>query len=72
MRHVDEIWLKWRAFAHRAASVQARLLLSIIYFTLVAPFAVAVRFRSNPMRAMGWHRHDNSTESEPHAARRQF
>jgi hypothetical protein len=33
-------WTRWKAMSERVANVQARILLSIFYFTLMAPFGL--------------------------------
>ncbi len=42
-----------RRLARRIADLQARLLLSLLYYTLVAPFALAMRFTAKSRRG-GW------------------
>jgi hypothetical protein len=40
-------WARWKAMSERVANVQARVLLSIFYFTLMAPFGVWQAFVSD-------------------------
>jgi hypothetical protein len=65
-------WLRWKAFAHRVATVQARVLLGLMYFTVLLPFAMLLRLQSTPFRESGWQKHDSSGRSEAEAAQRQF
>jgi hypothetical protein len=41
---------KWKHFGHRMGSFQSRVLLSFLYFILVSPFALAVKWFSDPLR----------------------
>ena len=66
------LWSRWKEIAHRLASVQARTVLGLMYFTLLLPFAMLIRFHSRPLRAAGWQKHDTSDTAESAAARRQF
>ena len=72
MRSADAIWSRWTAFAHRVGSAQARILLGLLYFTILLPFAAILAMTSNPFRASGWHEHVAPETPEPDAARRQF
>lgn len=72
MRATDTIWLRWRPVAHRVASVQARVVLAVVYYTILAPFAAILRVTANPFRAAGWHEHETPKAPESEAARNQF
>ena len=72
MRAGDRVGTRWRAFARECAAVQARVLLGLLYFTILLPFALLLRMTSNPFRTSGWEAHERSSEPEPEAARRQF
>lgn len=69
-------WRRWKVFAGRMGNFQGRLVLSLFYFVLAAPFALLARFLSNPLcagRPPGWHRrepdqHDRTLDQ----ARNQF
>lgn len=43
-------WAKWRELSRRAGELQARIILTIFYFTLVAPFGLLRGFLSDPLR----------------------
>lgn len=42
-------WSRWRELSRKAGELQARIILTIFYFTLAAPFAL-VRRRADPLR----------------------
>jgi hypothetical protein len=63
----DAIWQRWKQFALRVASVQVRILLALVYATVLLPFALILRLTSNPFRGSGWHAHEGSD-----SPRRQF
>jgi hypothetical protein len=44
------LWVGWKRIARRIGDVQARIMLTIFYAVIVAPFALAVRALSDPMR----------------------
>lgn len=43
------IWERWKRIAHAIGNVQARILLSVLYFILVGPFALPVRLLMDPL-----------------------
>jgi len=44
------VWKKWKAFGRRAGDFLGRLLMTIFYFTLAAPFGLVVTFFSDPLK----------------------
>jgi len=46
----ERLWAGWKAFWYRVGSVQTRLILSVLFFVLVAPFAMGVKIFSDPLR----------------------
>lgn len=71
------VWQAWKRIAKRIGGFQARIFLGIFYFVVLCPFALAVRWSSDPLAIKkesrkGWQsRH--SAEGDPIAlARRQF
>lgn len=42
-------WARWKAFAEVVAHVQAKILLTVLYFLIFAPFALIVRFWTDPL-----------------------
>ncbi|NDD30738.1 MAG: hypothetical protein EB084_20960 [Proteobacteria bacterium] len=43
------LWERWKIIAARAATFQARVLLTVFYYTVVPLFALAVRALSDPL-----------------------
>jgi len=67
----------WRTVARKIADVQSRLILALMYFVVMAPFALPIRLFRDPLelrRAPGWHPLPPDGESTPAvtAARQQF
>ena len=46
-------WSKWKALSRRAAELQARIILTVFYFTLAAPFGLARSRLADPLRMKG-------------------
>ena len=47
----------WKSIAHKIGNFQARLILTVFYFIVVAPFALRVKVFSDPLqlkRSAGW------------------
>lgn len=42
-------WEGWKRIAHRIGQFQARVLLTVFYFVILAPFAVALRLFADPL-----------------------
>ena len=56
---VGRAWRRWKVFAGRMGNFQGRMVLSLFYMTVAAPFALLARFISNPLGTKeppGWHR----------------
>ena len=71
------LWEAWKRLGRRLADYQVRGLLIVFYFLILAPFALAVRWKSDPLGIKGTH--DPGWESTPakqigpmDEARRQF
>ncbi len=43
-------WGKWRELSRKAADIQARVLLSVFYYTVAAPFGIALGLFGDPLR----------------------
>ena len=55
LRH---LWTGWKRFGRMIGDFQARLLLTVFYFVVLAPFALIVRSGADPLgleRGGGWH-----------------
>ena len=46
----SEGWSRWRELSQKAADVQARVLLTVFYFTLMLPFGVVFGLLKDPLR----------------------
>jgi hypothetical protein len=47
---LKRLWEGWKKLAHRIGNFQARVILTVLYFTAILPFGVIARFASDPMR----------------------
>src|SRR5688500_12114310 len=43
-------WSRWREMSQKAANVQARVLLTIFYFTMMLPFGIVMGLLKDPLR----------------------
>ena len=48
-RGLKGLWQRWSEFSKRMGAFQSRILLSLVFFLLVSPFALAVRVFSDPL-----------------------
>lgn len=53
------LWQRWKAFGHRLATIQSRVLLFVFYYLVLAPFAIGLKLWSDPLGlrpalAAGW------------------
>jgi len=44
-----QLWERWKRIARKIGDFQARALMTIFYFLVVGPVAVALRWRSDPL-----------------------
>jgi hypothetical protein len=42
-------WSRWRALSRKAADIQARVILTLFYFTVAAPFGLARTYLADPL-----------------------
>ncbi len=47
---IRRLWNGWKIFAEKVGAVQSRLLLVLLYFVVVAPFALFVKAFKDPLR----------------------
>ncbi|HMD97585.1 MAG TPA: hypothetical protein VKM93_09690 [Terriglobia bacterium] len=71
------LWEGWKRVAKTIGNFQARVLLAIFYFTLFCPFALAVRWSSDPLAIKanaprGWQPLNPPDSSPLDRARKQF
>jgi hypothetical protein len=74
---IRRAWARWKRIARKIGDFQARILLTIFYFIFFAPFALAVRFLSDPLAIKNksepsWEMKVPSEEPVMEKARRQF
>jgi lipopolysaccharide/colanic/teichoic acid biosynthesis glycosyltransferase len=75
LSRVRALWEGWKRVAKRIGDVQARILLTIFYFLFLAPFALVVRWRMDPLAIktdMGWRSKEGSSGTPMERASRQF
>src|SRR5262245_21924975 len=73
---LGRVWRGWKAIARKIGDFQARAILIFLYFVPFAPFALAVKWGTDPMATKqktpkGW-RPVRVTEPAAEAAARQF
>jgi len=76
-RAMQRLWERWKRVARKVGDVQARVLLSLVYFIVLGPFALAVRWWSDPLAVKtgtprGWRERNNSEAKPMERAIRQF
>ena len=77
MRFLKQLWEAWKEITGYIGDFQARLLLTIFYFTVAMPFGLLTRLVSDPLRirrlpvVSGWIKRQHRDTDLP-AARRQF
>lgn len=75
-RTVRQSWEMWKRIGRKIGDVQSRLLLTGFYFIILGPFAMAVRWKSDPLainagRSRGW-RMRSEHDAPAERAMRQF
>lgn len=75
MSKLQSIWKKWKAFGRAIGDVVGRMVMTLFYFVVVAPFGLGVRLLSDPLRLKPgmprWERRE-SEEATLESARRAF
>lgn len=71
------LWEGWKRVGRVIGDVQARALLTLFYFAILAPFALGVRWRSDPLAIKagaprGWHSRVSPPRTPLDRAVRQF
>jgi hypothetical protein len=60
-------WQRWKRVAEKIGHFQARLVFGLLYFVVVAPFALGLKLFSDPLRIKKrpspswWHEHPRQT-----------
>jgi hypothetical protein len=67
MELLKQIWNGWKKVAHKIGNFQARIILLVFYFVILAPFSLIIK-RADPMRLRkganhGWEQ--STTDSAP-------
>lgn len=72
------LWEWWKPVAHKIGNFNARVILTVFYFTLFVPFALLVKYATDPLRIKtktrkGWIHRTEQTMNDPlERARKQF
>ena len=71
------LWDGWKRIGRKIGDFQARALLTLVYVTFLAPFALAVRWTSDPLALKprtprGWRPRAADGDDRVARARRQF
>jgi hypothetical protein len=77
MKLLKIILEKWKILGHKVGNFQARLILGVFYFIVIAPFGCVVKFISKPLRLKmlhnsNWLPHEEEVAEVGSRARRQF
>ena len=77
MDMLKRLWDRWKRIAHKIGDFQARLILGVFYFVLLAPFALVLKLFSDPLhlknRNAKWVPYPGMPDDDPLArARSQF
>ena len=73
----QRLWEAWKRFGRKVGDVQARGLLILFYFVFLAPFALVVRWGSDPLAIKagtrrGWRPKRDEAASPTERATKQF
>ena len=71
------LWERWKRVGKALGDLQARILLTLFYFVILPPFALAVRWGSDPLALKagappGWHPRDDEESATLERATKQF
>jgi len=74
---VVRAWAAWKKIARRIGDFQARVILTVLYFIVIAPFALAVRRLADPLAIKpgspkGWQPRREAGLAHAQAAARQY
>jgi hypothetical protein len=76
MRFLRRVWQGWKRIAQRVGDAIARVVLTIFYFTVFAPFGLGLRLWGDPLQIRARHRtawpERNTRDPGLDAARRLF
>jgi hypothetical protein len=74
---MKNLWKWWKRVARKIGDFQARIILTIFYFIILGPFALAVRLWSDPLAiktstTRGWHPKADGKGAPMEQAAKQF
>ena len=77
VKALKRAWEAWKSFAHKLGDFQARLILTVLYFVIVGPFSLLVRFGGDPLTlkrgtARGWTARNETKGTALERAMQQF
>jgi hypothetical protein len=75
MTMLRRLWAGWKRIGRKIGDFQARVLLTIFYFVILAPFALGLRLLADPLglkHAAGWHPVAPRSDTPLERARQQF
>jgi hypothetical protein len=72
-----QLWERWKRIAHTIGVWQSRVLLTVFYYFILAPFGLGVRLLSDPLAITSrpgphWRRKEPDAATHVDRARRQF
>jgi hypothetical protein len=50
MNVLKQLWKKWQAFGKVIGNLVGRVVMTVFYFTIAAPFGLALRLFSDPLK----------------------
>ena len=65
------LWQRWKKFAHRAAEIQAIVILTAVYWVIVAPIGLILKAGGRRTAAPGWKTRPAAGDVPIEVARRQ-
>ncbi len=74
---LQRLWQHWKVIAYTIGTFQSRVLLNVFYVLILAPFALTVKWLSDPLRIKRqsrsqWLPKETTPERGGERARRQF
>ncbi|MGQ0792575.1 MAG: hypothetical protein ACT4NX_00600 [Deltaproteobacteria bacterium] len=77
MRYLKALWEWWKPLARKIGDFQARVILTVFYFVFLSPFALIVRFATDPLAIKpktprGWLLREDSGAPEAQRATKMF
>jgi hypothetical protein len=74
---IKSFWKKWQQTARKIGDFQARVILTALYFIIIGPFALIVRWGADPLSlktggSQGWRLKEQTNDSPIKRAMNQF